>query len=288
MKKDRVIIVTDTTSCVPAELAASLDIEIVPVVFIFGKEAFRDGIDMTTTQFYQKLSQVTELPTTSGGLTAAFLEAFLRAGNKAGHILCINLSVKLSTMANSARIAKDLLKEQMPQVSVDVIDCGTAAGAQGLIVLAAARAAGAGKSLPEIIELVKQLMPQAYMVAMLDTLKYLAKGGRAPRAAALATSILKIKPLIEVKGGIAQPVENVLTTSTAMKRMLKYVEARYQSHAPLHLVAMHACAQANGEKLLSMAVEHFKPVESALWEFTPVMGVHTGPGLVALAFYTEP
>ena len=287
MNKDRVIIVTDTTSCVPSELAAGLDIEIVPVVFVFGKEAFRDGIDMTTTQFYQKLSQVTELPTTSGGLAGSFLEAFIRAGSKAGHILCINLSAKLSTMANSARIAKDLAKDKLPEVSIDVVDCGTAAGAQGLIVLAAARAAQTGKSITEIMELVTNLMKHVYLVAMLDTLKYLVKGGRAPRAAALATSILQIKPLIEVKDGIAQPVENVLTTNTAMRRMLKYVEVRYRSKATLHLVAMHAGAKANGEKLLSMAVERFKPVESGLWEFTPVMGVHTGPGLIALAFYTE-
>jgi DegV family protein with EDD domain len=286
MGKNRVIIVTDTTACLPVELAQQLEVEIVPVVFVFGKESFRDGIDMTNSQFYEKLQTAKKLPTTSGGLTAPYLEAFTRASKKAETILCLNLSSKLSSMVSSARMARDMAQLTLPGINIEVIDTGTAAGAQGLIVTAAARAAQAGRSLPEIVTLVRDLMHRVFLNAMLDTLHYLVKGGRAPRAAEIA-SFLQIKPIIGVIGGEAKPVENCLTAAKAMRRLVQIVEEKMVKGAPLHIVAMHAGAPEKGQKLFNMINKKFQPVETGLWEFTPVMGVHTGPGLVAVAFYSE-
>jgi DegV family protein with EDD domain len=286
MDKNRVIIVTDTTACVPVETARDLDIEIVPVVYIFGKETYRDGIDMTTGQFYEKLKTVQQLPTTSGALTIPYLDAFTRAAQKGDQILCINLSVKLSSMFKSASLAAEMAKEKLPGIKLEVIDTGTAAGAQGLIVLAAARAAKNGAQLPEVVEIVRNLMGKAHMIAVLDTLKYLVKGGRAPRAAAIAAGVMQIKPIIGVEDGVAKPVENVLTMRKAMSRLLAIVEQRRDKSLPLHIVVMHAGALEKGRKLLEMVKQRFNPVETGLWEFTPVMGVHTGPGLVSVAFYS--
>jgi len=278
--------VTDTTACLPAELAKQLEVEIVPVVFVFGKESFRDGIDMSNTQFYEKLRTAKQLPTTSGGLTGPYLEAFTRAAQKGDSVICLNLSSKLSAMANSARMARDLALLTLPGLNIEVIDTGTAAGAQGLIVTAAARAALAGRSLLEIVKLVKELMPKAYLLAMLDTLHYLVKGGRAPKAAEIA-SFLQIKPIIGVIDGVAKPVEKCVSAQKAMQRLIQLVEEKKVKGTPLHIVAMHADAPDKGQKLLGMITEKFQPVETGLWEFTPVMGVHTGPGLVAVAFYSE-
>jgi DegV family protein with EDD domain len=286
MSNNRVIVVTDTTACLPNELARKLEVEVVPVVFVFGTESFRDGIDMTNTQFYQRLRMADRLPTTSGGLTAPYLEAYQRAAQKGGSVLCINLSSKLSSMSNSARMAREMAGSILPELKIEVIDTGTAAGAQGLIVTAAARAAQLGRSLPQVVKIVEDLKHRVHLFAMLDTLHYLVKGGRAPRAAEIA-SFLQVKPIIGVIEGIAKPVENCLTTQKAMRRLVQMVGEKLEHDAPLHLVAMHAGAPQRGQKLLNMLVKKYQPVESGLWEFTPVMGVHTGPGLVGVAFYSE-
>jgi DegV family protein with EDD domain len=286
MSKNRVIVVTDTTACLPNELTTQLEVEVVPVVFVFGKESFRDGIDMTNAQFYEKLRLADRLPTTSGGLTAPYLEAFTRAAKKGDSVLCLNLSSKLSAMTNSARMARELAASTLPCLRIEVLDTGTAAGAQGLIVTAAARAAQSGSNLSEAVKIVKDVMPKVHLFAMLDTLHYLVKGGRAPKAAEIA-SFLQVKPIIGVIDGIAKPVENCITAQKAMQRLVQIVEEKVVKGAPLHLVAMHAGAPERGQKLLNMLNKKFQPVECALWEFTPVMGVHTGPGLVGVAFYSE-
>ena len=286
MSNSRVIVVTDTTACLPKELARQLEVEVVPVVFVFGKESFRDGVDMTNAQFYEKLRLADRLPTTSGGLTALYLEAYKRAAKKSDSVLCITLSSKLSSMTNSAQIARDLAGSILPELKIEVIDTGTAAGAQGLIVTAAARAAQAGSSLSEVVKIVEDLKPRVHLFAMLDTLHYLVKGGRAPRAAEIA-SFLQIKPIIGVIDGVAKPVENCITAQKAMQRLVQIVGEQLVRDAPLHLVAMHADAPERGQKLLNMLNKKFQPVESGLWEFTPVMGVHTGPGLVGVAFYCK-
>jgi DegV family protein with EDD domain len=286
MGNNRVIVVTDTTACLPVDLAARLEVEVVPVVYVFGKESFRDGIDMTTTQFYEKLQTAKQTPTTSGALTEPYLEAFTRAAQKTSSVLCLNLSAKLSSMVNSARLAKDLAGQKLPGLKIEVIDTGTAAGAQGLIVTAAAAAAQAGGSLAEISQLVRQLMPKVHLYAMLDTLHFLVKGGRAPKAAEIA-SFLQIKPIIGVIEGVAKAVETSLTTPVAMRRLVQLVDETSPGPTPLHAVAMHAGAPAQGRKLLDKLDRRYHPVESGLWEFTPVMGAHTGPGLVAVAFYRE-
>jgi DegV family protein with EDD domain len=287
MSKQRVCIVTDTTACLPVDLARQLEVVIVPVVYIFGKESFRDGIDLTTSQFYARLRIAQKLPTTSGGLAGAYLEAFQKAAQKSDCILCINLSIKLSSMYNSARMAREMALVAQPGLNIEVIDTNTAAGAQGLIVTAAARAAQNGADLTEVIKLVRTLMPKVHLLAMLDTLRYLVKGGRAPRAAEIATSLLQIKPIIGVIDGAAKPIENCLTVPKAMQRLVQMVEDETRSNTPLHIVTMQAGAEERGQKLFNMISKKYHPVESGLWEFTPVMGVHTGPGLVALAFYTE-
>jgi len=130
-------------------------------------------------------------------------------------------------------------------------------------------------------------MPKVHLLAMLDTLRYLVKGGRAPRVAGIATSLLQIKPVIGVIDGAAKPIENCLTVPKAMQRLVQMVEDETGSKSPLHIVTMHAGAVERGQKLFNMISKVYHPVESGLWEFTPVMGVHTGPGLVALAFYAE-
>jgi len=285
MNKEKVAIVTDSTACIPGDIAEKFGIEIVPVVFIFGRETFRDGIDMTTSEFYTRLRKAKKLPTTSGSLTMPYLEAYRKASQRTNSILCITISSKLSGMLNSARVAREMAQSSLQGVTIEIIDSGTAAGAQGLVVTAAARATAAGKSLLEVIETTKMVTERVRLFAMLDTLNYLVKGGRAPRVAAIATSLLKIKPIITINSGVVHPVANVITAQHALQYLVKIIEEKTIRNLPLHLAVMHADARANAKIVADEIKKRFQPEEILLCEFTPVMGVHTGPGLVGVAFY---
>ena len=284
MKK--VAIVTDTTACIPREQVEEYAIELVPIQIIFGDKVYLDGIDISPAEFYTLLRQAEKLPTTSGSLPGPFLEAYCKASQRAPSILCITLSSKLSGVFNSARLAMEMAKEALPNVVIEVIDCGTAAAAQGLVVLAAAKAAALGKSLVEVVDIARSVMPRVNLFATLDTLYYLVKGGRVPKVAALASSLLKIKPIFTVNGGEAHPVTNVRTNPGAMKRILKIMGQKIVKGQPLHVAVMHADALDRAIVLRNQISSRFDCAELFITEFTPVMGAHTGPGVIGVAFYS--
>jgi len=284
MKK--VAIVTDTIACIPKEQVEKYDIEVVPVDFIFGDKVYRDGIDMTPTEFYTRLRKAKKLPTTSSSSPIPFLEAYRNASKRAASILCITIPARLSGMFNSARMATEMAKDALPDVEIEVLACGTAAAAQGLIVLAAARAAAQGKTLTEVIETARGVMSRVNLFASLDTLYYLVKGGRVPKAAALASSLLKIKPIFTINSGDAHPVTNPRTTQGAIKRILKIMGQKVVKGQPLHVAVMHADALDKALDLRNRITSQFDCEEILITEFTPVMGVHTGPGLIGVAFYS--
>ena len=283
---DKVAIVTDTTACIPQEQIEKYDIELVPIELIFGDKVYRDGIDISPTEFYTLLQQSEKLPTTASSSPNTYLEAYRKASQRAASILCITLPVKLSGMFTSAQMAVELAKETLPNVVIEVIDCGTAAAAQGLVALAAARAAASGKSLTEVVETAKDVMRRVNLFASLDTLHYLVKGGRVPQAAALANSILKIKPVFTVNSGDAHTVKLARTTETAIKHMLNTIKRKMVKGQPLHVAVMHADALDEAIALRNQISSRFNCAELLVTEFSPVMGVHTGPGVIGIAFYS--
>ncbi len=281
-----VAVVTDSVACLPKELVEKYGIEVVPVQVIFGDKSYRDGIDITPSQFYTMLKQAEQLPTTAASLPGPVLEAYNKASQRASTILCITLSVKLSGMFNSALLAKEMVKGTLPGVTIEVLDSRTAAAAEGLVVLAAARAVASGKKLSEVIETAKSVIQRVNLFVTLDTLYYLVKGGRVPRVAALASSLLKIKPIITIVDGEAHPVTNPRTTPGAMKRILEIMEQKVVKGQPLHVAVMHAEALDRATELKDEVSSRFDCAELFVTEFTPVMGAHTGPGVVGVAFYS--
>jgi DegV family protein with EDD domain len=283
---NRVAIVTDSTACIHPDLIKQFDIIVVPVVYLIDGKSYRDGFDLTTAEFYTWLRQAKKLPTTSGSLTQSYVEAFRRASQTADHILCITISSKLSGMFDSARIAEQTVQKVVPRININVVDSFTAAGAQGLVVIAAAHAAAAGKSAMNVIETTRQVIDKVYLFAMLDTLAFLVKGGRAPRAAAIATSILQIKPVFTISGGVASSFTQVMTTRKALLRLVNIMAEKRVQGLPFHTIVMHADALENAQIIMEEIDRKLNPDERWLCEFTPVMGVHTGPGLVGVAFYS--
>jgi len=283
MKK--VAIVTDTTACIPQEQVAKYDIEVVPVELIFEDKVYRDGIDISPTEFYALLRQAKKLPTTSASSPSPYLEAYRKASQRAESILCITESSKFSAMFNSARVAMEMVKTTLPSVVIEVLECATAAAGQGLVALAAARTAVSGGNLNEVMETAKSIMHRVNLFATLDTLHYLVKGGRVPQAAALVNSLLKIKPIFTINQGDAHTIAFPRTIPSAMKRMLKMMEQKVVKGQSLHVAVMHADALDKAVALRNRISSQFDCTELFITEFTPVMGVHTGPGVIGVAFY---
>jgi DegV family protein with EDD domain len=283
---EKVAIITDSSACIPQELVEKYGIQLVPMNVIFGDKTYQDGIDITPSEFYNLLRQAKELPATSHSSPGAHLEAYRRASLRADNILCITLSSKFSGQFNSARVAMEMAKDSLPDVTIKVLDCGSAAAAQGLVVLAAARAAASGQSLTGVIKTANSVARGVSLLAMVDTLDYLVKGGHVRRAAALASSMLRIKPIFTLNGGDARPVTNARTTLGAIKRMVKLMGQKIVTGQPLHVAVMHADALDEALVLRDQISSRFDCTELLITEFTPVMGVHIGPGLIGIAFYS--
>ncbi len=283
----KVAIVTDTTACVPPQRVAEYDIEIVPVELIFENKSYRDGIDITPAQFYALLKQAEKLPTTSASSPDPYYHAYLNASRKAENIFCLTEPARFSAMFNSARIAVDMAKITIPRVRIEVLECTTAAAGQGLVALATAQAAASGKDLNEVIKIARDIMSRVNLFATLDTLHYLVKSGRVPQAAALVNSLLKIKPVFTINSGEAHTVALPRSTVSAIKYVLNAMARKIVKGRPLHVAVMHANALSQATDFKERIAKRFDCTELFITEFTPVMGVHTGPGLVGVAFYCE-
>jgi DegV family protein with EDD domain len=239
---DKISIITDSVACIPQVLVEEYKIEVIPIHVIFNGESYRDGVDLSPDQFYTMLRKSKKLPTTAASLPGSILEAYQKLSQDTNNILFITLSTKFSGMYNSAIVAADMAKEVCKNVEITVIDSQTAAAAEGLIVLAAARAAYAGKDMNEVIRITHETMEKVNLYAALDTLYYLVKGGRAPKIAALTSSMLKIKPILTIHHGEAFPLTNPRTTTGAIKRFLELMKNKIIPGEPLHVAVMHADA----------------------------------------------
>jgi len=280
----RIAIVTDSIACVPQEKIAQYGIEVVPIQLIFGDKVYRDGVDITATEFYAKLKEAEKLPTTAGAIPGVYLEAFRRASQKAANIICITVSAKLSGSYDSARQAKEVINKEQPEINVELIDSQNAAAAEGLVVMAAAREAAEGKNLEQVVAAVRQAITRAYLFVSLDTLYYLVKGGHVPKVAAMASSLLKIKPILTISDGEAVPVTSPRTTNGAIKRLLNLMERKVANGKPLYVTVTHAAVPDKAVTLRDLIASRFDCTEIYITEFTPVMGAHCGPGVLGLAF----
>jgi DegV family protein with EDD domain len=283
----KVAVVTDTTACVPQAQVKQYDIEVVPVQLIFEEKTYRDGIDMSPTEFYSLLRKAKKMPSTSSSSPQPYIDAYINASHKAESILCITEPAKFSAMFNSARVAMDMAREKIGDMPIEVIDCSTAAAGQGLVTLAAARAAALDKTLAEVKEAAERVMARVNLFATLDTLQYLAKSGRVPQAAALVNNILNIKPVFTLNHSDAHTVALPRSLQSATKRMLKLMAKEVVKGRLLHVAVMHADALEQAVLLKDRITSQFECSEIFITEFTPVMGVHTGPGLFGVAFYSE-
>lgn len=283
----QVAIVTDSTACLTPELAREHGIEIVPTEMLFEGRVYRDGVD-PPGDFYRQLRKAHTLPKTSAPPPGLFLEAYRRASERAKSVLCITLPANLSSTHQSAQQAALLAKDELPGVAIRCVAAPAVAAGQGLVALEAARAAQAGMTIDEVAKLVVEMAPQVHFFAVLDTLEYLAKGGHVPRAAAWLGDFVGVKPILTAAHGKVERLSQAQSKRSAVNKMLRMMQERNPGKLPIRALVMHADAPQEAEEFLAQIQAKF-PCESVqVTQFTPVMGAHSGPGVVGVAFRVAP
>ena len=282
-----VAIVTDSTACIPPELAERLGIEIVPLHLIFGGRTFVDSLTEDTSGFYELLRTSNDRPTTAAPSPGMFIDAIGRAARRSDSVLCITVSKQFSAMYDSARHAIEMVRAETPGLDIRLLDSRNAAMAQGFVVVEAARVAASGGAMDAVVARAEAMTSQVTLLAMLDTLTYLARGGRVPRAAAWAAGVLQVKPIVRFSASDIKLVGRTRTRHRALDRMVELLD-EMTAGRELHLAVHHANALEDARYLLSAAERRLRLAETYVTEFTQVMGVHTGPGLVGLAWWAEP
>ena len=275
--------VTDSTSYLPEELRRRHEIQVIPQVLIWGGETLLDGVDIMPTAFYERLKTADVMPTTSQATIGAFKDLFephVRAGRP---ILAILVSQKLSGTIQSAQSAK----EMFPGARIEIVNSESAAMAMGFQVLAAARAAEAGKSFDEVLAVAIDAKNHTGVVLVVDTLEFLHRGGRIGGAARLLGTALNLKPILELQDGVIEAVERVRTRSKAQARLLGLLEERINGRPNLRLAVLHAAAEREARQLLDEAARRLKPMETVFSEVSPVVGAHVGPGTLGLAYSVD-
>lgn len=269
-------IVTDSVSDLPTEFQEALDIAVVPAVVIIDGVSYRDRVELSSAEFYRRLVESTALPTTSQPSVGDFEEVYRELAQETDEIISVHIPAAFSGTIRSAQAAAQAVRD----ARVTVVDSGQVSMGLGWLVILAARAAREGRSRDEILTLIQRTIPRLRLVAVLDTLEYLRRGGRIGRAAAMMGTVLRVKPLLLVQNAELVPLENVRTRRRALQRLLEIVEG----WAPLEEVAViHAAAPELAEEV-RQRVGAFHPVERIpVVEAGPVLGTHVGPGAVGVA-----
>ncbi|MEA3459142.1 MAG: DegV family protein [Chloroflexota bacterium] len=279
----KVSIVTDSLADIPAGLVEKYNIHVIPILVMFGQETFRDGVDITPEEFYRRFRESDELPTTAVPSMIEFVKLYQKLGQEADGIVSIHISEHLSATVETAKVAS----KELPEIPIRVIDAHSTTMAQGFVALEAAKVAAAGGDLKKVAARAEEMIPKVHVMAMVPTLKYLHRTGRIGRAEYLAGSLLKINPILHIaRDGIVEALEKPRTKAKALKRLLEMTEEMIGSN-PAHIAVVHADALDEAERLRKKVDSRFNCVELFITEFTPVLGTHTGPGVVGLAFWAE-
>jgi len=282
----KVAVVTDSTANIPDELTKDHSIYSVPLQIIWGEETYLDRVTIQSAEFYERLPQAKVMPTTSQPTPAAFSELYGRLLERGYDIISMHIANKLSGTLDSARQAR----QEFPSANIEIIDSNMTAMALGFPVLTVAKAAAQGASLQECVSLAEHALGNVGVLFVVSTLEFLRRGGRIGGAAAFLGTALSLKPILELRDGRIEAIERVRTMGKAVDRLLDLFEDRIGSRRPVYIASLHANAPAEARILLNRALERFDAGDvrdSLLTGISPVLGTHTGPGCVGLAYMAD-
>jgi DegV family protein with EDD domain len=271
-------IVTDSTSDLPPEIAQELGIIVVPAYVHFGSQSYRDGVDITSEQIFERMLSGSVHPTTSSPAPGDFADVYNRLSGETDEIVCLTVTSKQSAIYEAAMTGKQSFKGKS---RVEVIDSQSVTMGLGLMAMLAAREARDGKTIDDVLDVVRSAIPRTHGMATLDTIKHVLKGGRLGRGGGLLGSLVKVKPLLEIKDGWIRLCGVTRTRSVGMERVCQYVTR----HLPIEEVAVvhsNALREAEGmaERIRSISPQN-RPVIAKLGS---ALGVHAGPQTLVVAF----
>ncbi|MFO3797417.1 MAG: DegV family protein [Anaerolineales bacterium] len=278
----KVAVVTDSTAYLPPDLVQKYGIAVTPQILIWGDETFRDGVDIQPEEFYQRLKTAKVMPTTSQVPVVTMQNTFQNLIESGHEVLGIFISSKLSGTIQSALQAKESMGAAGEKVVI--VDSLTTAMAMGFIALAAARAAQDGASLGECQQVAEKAREHVGVYFVVDTLEFLHRGGRIGGAQRFLGTALNMKPVLSLRDGRVEAVERIRTKGKAIERVLELVAEEVRGRSPVRLATLHANAAEEAKQLLERASVMFQATESIFSEVSPVIGTHTGPGTVGLAY----
>ena len=281
MATGKVKIVTDSTAYLSAEEISRYDVQVVPLRVIFGTEVYCEGVDITSEEFYRRLATRGPMPTTSQPAVSDFIRVYGELAERGHPILSIHISSKLSGTVNSAMSAR----QELPHAQIEVVDACTVA--LRMLIAPAAKAAAGGQSLPQLKASIEKLNACMITVGVLSTLEYLWRGGRIGGAKALLGTILRIKPLLDFRGGEVRVLAKLRTSAQATKSILELMESLVTGNTPIHVGVAHTNALEWALELEREVKATFNCAETDIVELGPVLGTHIGPGFFGLGFYSD-
>jgi DegV family protein with EDD domain len=270
-------IVTDSSSDITPDLIKELDITVVPLFARFGEEIFRERIDLTDEQFYDKLINGNVFPVTIQPNPQDFVDVYQKVAKEADAIVSIHISNKLSGTLNSATQAKDIVGNICP---IELVDSQTVTIALGLIVLAAARVAKKGGSLKEVLDVAREASSMSSAYCLLDTLKYLEKGGRIGKAKALVGTLLNVKPIVSLKDGEVIPYGQVRSRVKGLDQVVEIVK---KSGDIKDIAVAYSTTPEDAHALAERLSPIVNNKEIRVYRMGTTLGIHTGPGSLVVA-----
>lgn len=274
----KIRIVTDSTADLPNELVQKYGIIVVPLKVFFGTDCFIDGVDLPAAEFYSRLVASKELPTTSQPSPTEFVEYYRPLVEEGADIVSIHLSAQMSGTLQSAQLAKTMLNYDR----LEVIDSRGVSVVLGMLVLAAARAAEAGRTWAEVTALVQNIISDHGIYFMVDTLEYLQRGGRIGRASAFLGTILNVKPVCTIVDGVINPYEKVRGRNKAIDRLVRLLTEQYQGAVPLFCFIAHGNDPEGLQYLQNLAHVKLNCLEILHSQMGSVVGTHAGPGILGI------
>jgi DegV family protein with EDD domain len=276
----KVAVVIESTTKLPEEMGAKYNLPAPPAMIIWGDEELRDGIDIQAKEFYERLATDKHHPSTSQATPIMFKEAYEPLVAAGKDILTITISSKLSGMYSSAVQAK----EMFPDANIEVVDALT--GAIGIVwpLQKTLEAVESGASLAECKNIIEKCLKPTGLLLVPETLDYLHKGGRIGAASKYIGAALKLKPILELRDGAFEGLERVRTHKKALKRMIEILIEQIDGRTPVYLSVAHANAPDLAAKVLADAETLIETKGSNVTDVSPAIGVHLGPGTVAIAF----
>jgi len=284
----KITVMTDAVAGIPKELAGKYQIRVVPTAhIIYDGHIYLEGSTINAMEAYQLLRQDPDKFNTAAVPPAYLLDVYRELGTRSQEILFITISSALSALSQSAAIAADLLQQEAPEMTVQIMNSRTAGSGQGLVVLAAAKAAAQGMNLEQVASIAEQAREKTGTLILLDTIRYIYRAGRAPKLASVVGSMLGVKPLSRMSdAGEFNPAGISRTRKGGIKKMLEMIRTDAGTDA-LHFMVMHADAPRVAEELSEQLKQEFNCLSMVISEFSPIMGYATGPRTLTVGFQPE-